>query len=75
MWLLLHQYQHQLKHTCPVFVGQKTNSLLFMDYLYSLNKLRRQARRSAILEKEIGIETEPARETADYGQLFRKSGY
>lgn len=46
-----------------------------MDYLYSLNKLRRQARRSAILGKEIGIETEPARETADYGQLFRKSGY
>lgn len=46
-----------------------------MDYLYSLNKLRRQARGSAILGKEIGIVTEPARETADYSQLFRKSGY
>lgn len=58
-----------------MFVGQRTNSLLFTDYLYSLNKLRRQARRSAILGKEIGMETEPARERADYVQLFRKSGY
>ena len=48
-----------------MFVGQKTNSLLFPDYLYSLNKLRRQARHS-------GVETEPARKTADYGQLFEK---
>lgn len=42
---------------------------LFPDYLsadlYSLNKLRRQARHS-------GVETEPARKTADYGQLFEK---